>query len=403
MDKNLKLFSLLVVLIGFTSAADAFMANYFYEVYNADAFLRGIIEFPRELPGVVQMFVIGFLATMGNTKKAVLSQFLLGIGFLVLGFWTPPFAMMCVFLFIYSLGVHLYMPLHDAIAVEMSEVGKSGTLLGRMNSIKTTSTMVMTIFVYFGFHYGFLNFESPILIYILFGIFGLICAFGFYILSEREEIKEQEEKYKSQDGVKKKFNIKLRKEYKFYYMLATLNGVQKQIMLVFGPWVLIDILKTETDTIILLNIIASACSIFALKYIGILADKVGIRKMMFADAFTFVFVYLAYGYLCGAITEGRIASGTMALVLVSILFISDRISMNFGMVRTLYLKNIAVEGDNIADTISLGISMDHVVAITCAMLSGIIWQTVGPQYVFYLTALLSVANVIIAKRVEIKE
>ncbi len=399
MEKNKKLFSWLVILVGISATVDTVIANYFYEVYHADSVVRGFLELPRELPGVVQMFLITALAFLGNTRKAAISQVLVGIGFLVLGFSNPPFAVMCVFLFTFSLGVHLYMPLHDAISVEMAEEGKSGEYLGKMNSLKIASTMVMTIITYFGFHFGFFNFNSPIVLFIIFGISGIAAAIGFFVLSNRKEVKEMESKYIVTE--KKKFKIKFRKEYKFYYILQTLNGVQKQIMIVFGPWVLIELLRAETDTIILLNVIAYAVSIFVLKYIGILADKLGIRKMMFADAFTFIFVYFFYGLLCGALVDGTIESRLIGIILASLMFIADRISMNFGMVRTLYLKNIAVEGDNIVDTISLGISMDHVVAITCSMLSGIVWKYVGPQYVFYTTAGLSIINVIIASKVKI--
>ncbi len=399
MEKNKKLFSWLVVLVGITATVDTVIANYFYEVYHADSVMRGFLELPRELPGVVQIFLITALAFIGNTRKAAISQLLIGIGFLVLGFNNPPFAVMCVFLFTFSLGVHLYMPLHDAITVEMAEEGKSGEYLGQMNSLKIASTMAMTIFTYFGFHFGFLSFESPIVLFIIFGIVGIIAAVGFFILSRRKEVKEMESKYIVTE--KRKFKIKFRNEYKYYYILATLNGVQKQIMIVFGPWVLIELLKAETDTIILLNVGAYGVSIFVLKYIGILADKLGIRKMMFADAFTFIFVYFLYGMLCGALVNGSIKSRMVGITLASIMFVADRISMNFGMVRTLYLKNIAVEGDNIVDTISLGISMDHVIAISCSMLSGLVWKYVGPQYVFYTTACLSIINVLIASKVKI--
>ena len=55
----------------------------------------------------------------------------------------------------------------------------------------------------------------------------------------------------------KKFRIVFRKEYKFYYMLAVVFGVQKQVMIVFGPWVLIETLSQKVDTIVLLGVIAN--------------------------------------------------------------------------------------------------------------------------------------------------
>ncbi|MCL2167465.1 MAG: MFS transporter, partial [Clostridiales bacterium] len=47
-------------------------------------------------------------------------------------------------------------------------------------------------------------------------------------------------------------------------------------------------------------------------------------------------------------------------------------------------------------TLSFGLSMDHVVAITCAYLGGVAWNLYGPQYVFYIAAVLSILNVIVA-------
>lgn len=399
--KNKKLFSIVVIFVGISAAVDTIIANYFYEAYHADSVMRGFLEFPRELPGVVQMLLISVLFFGGNTKKAMISQILVAIGFSVLGFSNPPFAVMCIFVFTFSLGIHLYMPLHDAISVDMAEEGKAGEFLGEMNSLKIASTMVMTVIAFLGFHYNFFDFNSPVIPFIIFGVAGALAAIGLYLLSKRKEIKEIDDGY-SQMRKNMKFKVQFRKEYKFYYILQTLNGVQKQIMLVFGPWVLIELLDAQADTIILLNIIGFAISIFVLKYIGILADKLGIRKMMFADAFTFIFVYVFYGMLCGALTDGTIKSPTIGIVLAGIMFVFDRISMNFGMVRTLYLKNIAVPGDNIVDTISLGISMDHVVAITCAMLSGYVWKFLGPEYVFYGTACLSLINVFIAKYIKLQ-
>ena len=47
-----------------------------------------------------------------------------------------------------------------------------------------------------------------------------------------------------------------RKEYKYYYLLTIMSGVQKQIMFVFGPWVLIEMLNKKADTISMLFFIA---------------------------------------------------------------------------------------------------------------------------------------------------
>ncbi len=113
------------VLISATALAnglsDSVYSNYFKEVYHVTAFQRGLIEFPRELPGLLCAIVIGLLGFLGDLRLAFIAQILALIGVTVLGLFTPPFAVMLVFLFINSLGMHLFMPLQDAIGMSMAE------------------------------------------------------------------------------------------------------------------------------------------------------------------------------------------------------------------------------------------------------------------------------------------
>lgn len=390
-EKNLKIFAVAVLFIGFAGGMEGILSNYFKEVYEVTAFQRGFIEFPREMPGVLAAFVISGLGFLGDIKIAVVSQVLIVIGMMTLGFFTPSFGMMLVFLFTFSLGQHMIMPLQDGIAVSLSEKGSEGTVLGKISGLRVTGSMVASILIFFGFRYDFFSFVSPIMPFVLAAVASAIAGTVLYILGKRIFVpKKPKEHHK----------LVVRKEYKYYYALAILNGVQKQIMIVFGPWVLIELLFAGADTIALLGIIASLLGMFFLPFIGRSIDRFGIRKLMYADAFSFVFVYAAYGLLCSGIISGSVKP-TTGIVLAGGMFVLDRLSMNLGMVRTMYLKNIAISTEDITKTISLGISMDHVVAITCAMISGGIWSSLGPQYVFYFTAVLSLVNVYIAKKVKI--
>ena len=93
----------------------------------------------------------------------------------------------------------------------------------------------------------------------------------------------------------------------------------------------------------------------------------------------------------------------LPVVLTFILFIIDRMSMQMGIIRTLYLREIAVSHQEITPTLSLGMSMDHVVSIACAYLGGVVWTIWGPQYVFFLAAALSIVNLIVARLIKIPE
>ena len=47
-----------------------------------------------------------------------------------------------------------------------------------------------------------------------------------------------------------------------------------------------------------------------------------------------------------------------------------------------------------------GISLDHVMSISFAIIGGLVWKEWGPQYIFYMVALLSFVNLYVAIKVE---
>jgi len=78
-------------------------------------------------------------------------------------------------------------------------------------------------------------------------------------------------------------------------------------------------------------------------------------------------------------------------------------STQMGLIRTVYLRTIAVNQQDVTPTLSLGMSMDHTVSILCAYAGGVVWTLWGPQYIFYLAAALSLVNLYVAIKVKLPE
>ena len=106
--------------------SDSIYANYFNEVYHVTAFQRGLIELPRELPGVLCAVVFGVLGVFGRSARFLYRADIRFFRLIVLGLVTPAFGIMLIFLFINSMGMHLFFPLQDAIGMTLAEEGKSG-------------------------------------------------------------------------------------------------------------------------------------------------------------------------------------------------------------------------------------------------------------------------------------
>jgi MFS family permease len=340
------------------------------------------------------LIAISSLSFLGDVKIAIITQALSFIGILALGLLTPPFAIMLIFLFINSLGMHMYMPLTDSIGMSLVEDDRLlGKRMGQYKSVGTTFSLIGSIFAFIGFKTGFFSFNTQIKWVFVASAILFALVFVLYIALHKTMEHEPVQK--------RKFKLELKKDYKYYYILATMNGAQKQIMIVFGPWVLIEILGKSTDTMILLIMIGSFLGIFFLRLLGKWIDKFGVKKLLFADALSFIGVYVLYGLLSMGFDTGALPIVGIPFILASALFVLDRISMQMGMVRVIYLKNIAHSPNDITTTLSTGISIDHVVSIIGATLGGLAWKAWGPQYVFFIAAALSVVNLIVAAKVKL--
>ncbi len=388
--KELLLFLFVISLNALAAGlSDNVSSNYFKEVYNATALQRGFIEFPREMPGILCIFAIAALSFLGDVRTAIIAQFLSAFGILVLGFYTPSFNVMLVFLFIHSLGMHIYLPLNDVIGISLvKDKSTLGKRMGQYSSLYTAFAMVSSGIIFFGFRYGVFSFQTPVkTVFVLAGVIWVIVAIVLFNISKVVN-------YPIKAG--EKFKLIIRKEYRLYYVLSILRGAQKQIMLVYAPWLLIEILGKKADTIALISIVGSFIGIFFMPMLGKWIDRFGVKKMLYLDALSFIFVYLAYGLMSSGFTSGLFTKVGLPVLITMSLIILDKMSMQMGIIKTLYLRSIVVDEKDITKTLSLGISLDHVVSIFAGMLGGVIWVSIGAQYIFYIAAVLSVGNLIVA-------
>jgi len=393
-----------VVILAFAALgagfSDSLLSNYFKDAYQVTAFQRGMLEVPRETPGIISIFLLSILSVFDNLRVAAIAQILMVIGLVFLGLLTPSFAVMILFVFIHSLGGHLWYPLQDSIGISLIRQGdEAGRLIGRFKGVSTAFAMLAAIVVFLGFRFRVFSFVTPVKwIFLL----AMLC-FSVVVIALRRLIHATDHGVAMPRGRFKLPRLRFHREYRYYYMLAIVFGVQKQIMFVFAPWVLIELLDKKTDTIALLGIIASFGGIFFIPALGRWLDRFGIKKMLYADALSFILIYISYGFLSAGFKTDYLARTGLPVLVMFGLFVLDRMSMQMSLIRTLYLRSIALDPADIAPTLTLGQSMDHVVSIISASIGGLIWSLYGPQYVFFFAALMSGINLLVARLVVIKE
>ena len=393
-EAGIKIFLVISALIGLAMGlSDSILANYFKEAYNVNAQERGFIELPRELPGVLSIVFIAALSFLKSKRIAFVAQMAAAFGLIVLGVWRPSFGVMLFFLFIFSSGMHMYVPLGDSIGLSLAKEQNMGLMMGRFNSIRMAFLMIAGIVTFIGFRVGWFTFETPVWVFIISAVFFVAAGILLFILAKMYDSRDNDEPLDNR--------FVFRKEYMRYYVICALFGSRKQIMFVYSPWVLIELLDFKADTMSILAVIGSLIGVFFMPVVGRWIDRFGVKKIMILEALAFVAIYVAYGILSRWVNTQAVVLTGLVMILVYLLNIVDKMTAQFGMVRAIYMRAIAIVPEDVTPSLSFGMSIDHVIGITGSFVCGAIWMNFGPEYVFVLAALVSLANLIVANGIKL--
>jgi hypothetical protein len=389
----IRVFLIATALMGLAwGMSDSILSNYFKEAYDVNAQQRGFIELPREFPGFLTAALIAALAFLGNLRGNALAQLLSAGAMVVLGLTTPSFPVMLVFLFLFSAGTHISMPLSDSVGLALPQGPDKGAWLGRFKGVQMGFTALAGVITFLGFRFGWFSFENPIAVFLLAAaLFALVAVLMLYLF-----------KLAPQAGKSggKRLQIVLKRRYLRYYLICALFGGRKQIMLVYSPWVLIELLDFKADTMSVLAVVGSLIGIVFMPMVGRWADRFGVKRVMTAEALGFVAIYISYGFLSAGLYSGTVAVAGFGMALVYLLNVVDRMTAQFAMVRTLYMRQIAEVPEDITPSLSMGMSIDHAVAIAGSYICGSIWYNFGPQYVFLVAGVLSLLNLVVAQGIK---
>jgi hypothetical protein len=164
--------------------------------------------------------------------------------------------------------------------------------------------------------------------------------------------------------------------------------------------VLIELLGKRADTFAILGIAAALTCIFFTRFVGWMLDKYGVKHAIFIQAISFITVYLAYALLSYGFYSGGLVKSGFPVIIAFVVFVLDRMTQNFTMINAVYLRVIAKTPADITPSLTVGLGLDHIVAIICAFIGGIVWSRFGPHYVFIFTAALSIVNLVISYKVK---
>jgi len=378
MPRDFFFFIIAIALIGFSmSIVNAVFNNYLSEVFSITNTQRGLLELPRELPGFLVVFFSALFFFMSSRRLAAFANLLAAAGIMLVGLLSPTYSVMLVWLFVFSTGQHMYLPLNQSLGMEFAREGKTGRRLGQFTGLMNIAAIAGSFMIFLGFKYLGFTFALSF----IFAAAGLLGAAVLLFLM----------KPGTAHPLKAKFLV--RKEYGLFYWLNILYGTRKQIFLTFAPWVLIKVFNQKTEVVATLLAVGGIVGIVFNPLLGRAIDRVGERFILMGEALVLILVCTGYGF------SREISDGPAAMYIAFACFVVDQMLMSVSMARATYLRRIAVRPEDVPQTLTMGVTIDHVFSIAIALVSGMLWETLGYQYVFLLGACIAVVNFFSAARI----
>jgi MFS family permease len=381
-SRELILFATAALALGMAfSMFDATFNNFLNDKFALTGFQRSFLEFPRELPGFLVVFVSAALWFFCSRRLGMLAMILSAVGAVLIGFASTSYGVMVIWLFIFSMGQHLFMPIASTIGMELAREGQDGRRLGQFNAIRNFAAILGSFSVVLGFKYLGFTFQHTFALSA-----ALLCIAAFLLFMMKPE-----------PVVEKRGFLQLHKEYRLYYILNVLSGARKQLFITFAPWVLVSVLGQSTAIMATLFTIGGVIGILFQPLLGWAIDKLGERIVLASEAVILVFVCLGYGFAKFIFPEDT------AFLVVCACFLIDQMIFSVGMARSTYMKKIAIQSDHIQPALTAAVTIDHVFSITAALVGGVIWSVFGFQYVFLLGMVIAVINFFTALRVQVPQ
>jgi Arabinose efflux permease len=378
-ERDYRLFVLATILMALGGCANASLFNnYLKDVFDLDVARRTFLEFPRELPGFLVTLFVASLAALGEVRMALVANLAASAGMAALGWIPASFALMVSSIFVFSSGQHLYMPLGNAIGMGFSEDGKEGSTLGRISSMSTIAMLCGTLVLLGLLKFAQLSYRAA---FTASSALYLAAALAFLAMSPRKAATSPK-------------RLVLKRRYGRYYAISILYGARKQLFITFGPWMLVDLFKQPASTMTLLFLVISLVGIAALPLVGKLTDRFGPRAVLGGEALLTVLVCGLYAYSPELLPPG------LALIVVAGCYVVDQASNAVDMARAVYVRQIVETPADVSPTLSVGVSINHIISMFLPMLGGLAWHNSGERgyrWVFLGGAAVAAINFVVTR------
>jgi len=382
-SRDFLLFLIASALLGITMAVEnTSLTNRLIEDLHFTAAQRTQLELPREIPGLLVVFLVGGLAFLGDVRTAAVANILGGFGLFAFGLIPAGYWPVVATLMVYNMGTHIYMPMAGVISMSFAKGDNIGRRLGEIQAINMAALIVTAGSLYL--LYRFLN--IPFVVSFTIGAVAMVLAGILFLFMSPIQTAPRRKR------------LVFNKKYKLFYMLCLVFGMRKQITITLVPLLLVTIYNQPVITITILFFIVSVINIFFRPWLGGFIDKKGERFVLMLEAILILIACSGFAFSKLFFPEN------IALIVVGVCYLIDNLFSGAGMARTTYVKRLSDDPDEVSSTLALGISLDHILSMSTPMLAGFIWVTYadyGYIYVFCGGLAIAILNLLISNRIRV--
>ena len=359
--------------------------NYLAEIVGMSSFDKGVSEFFREMPGLLLVFILALLYMFSAESIYRIGALFMLVGMAAQSVVPASRVLVILCIFVYSLGEHMQLGMRNTMSLQYAREGRGGEALGLQNAAQQIGTLAGYLVIITA---SLLIKNSSRMYRGAFAASAGIIGLGF-ISSLRMTSTSTTDKSRQRFYFRRKFTK--------YYMLEVFYGARKQVFFTFGPYVLVLFYGANAMTISALFAISSVCGFFASPVVGKIIDRVGYKAVMVADTLILVVVCFFYGF------AHHIFPRNVAFVVCCLNYILDSVISLASMASNVYVQDISESADEVRATISTGVSVNHMITILIALFGGWIWQTLGIETLFILSALLGLCNSAYAATIKVSK
>jgi len=358
--------SIAAAAVGFTLTMQMSMnSNYVVGEIGVSGFQAGLLEAVRESCGIMALGVFAILAGLAEPTIASIVLILVcgGLGSYA---FTPTYGWVMGMSVVWSLGLHVWMPLPNSMTLALAEKGRAGARLGQITAANAMGAGV-------GLLLALALTLAGVKIRPLYILAGLGAAVGAAAcFGVPRSIKAPGEK------------LVFRRRYFTYYLLNFLEGWRKQIALCFAGFLLVNVHHTSLVVMLILWSAIQAIGWFTSRRVGKLIDKVGERRILTVYYVLVTLFFIGYAFV-------------QVKLLLYAIFVIDGATFVFNTGLVTYVNKIAPKEEH-TPTLSMGVAFNHIASVTMPFLGGIVWTVLGYRWAFLIGLPAAAASILVVQR-----